>query len=153
MPTPSRPCVLCVDDDEGACEILSLLLSSVGIDATCARSAVAARKLIKGRRWDLFILDGWLPGTDGFAFCREIRKFDSHTPILFYSGAAYDTDKQNGYAAGANDYVTKPDVDGLIEKILALIAEANSSAPEVEVRSLPNHVRKENLFGISCAGR
>ncbi len=146
MPTSSRPSVLCVDDDEDTCEILSLLLNSVGIDATCARSAAAAWKLIKRGKWDLLILDSWLPGVDGFVFCQQIREFDSDTPILFYSGAAYDTDKQKGFAAGANDYVTKPNVDGLIEKILALIATARASTTEAEMQSLSSGTLKDNLF-------
>ena len=126
MPTLNRSRVLFVDDDEDACEILSLLLNSCGIDATCAQSAADAWPLIKRQCFDLYLLDGWLPGIDGFEFCRQIREFDSKTPILFYSGAAYDADKQKGIEAGANAYVAKPDVDGLIETIEDLIAKAKT---------------------------
>lgn len=49
---------------------------------------------------------------------------DSSTPILFYSGAGYDSDKQKGIAAGANAYLVKPDVESLIETMSSLIAEA-----------------------------
>lgn len=126
MPTLNRSRVLFVDDDEDACEMLRLLMSSSGIDATCARSAVEARALIREQYFDLFVLDGWLPGIDGFEFCREIREFDSDTPILFYSGAAYETDKQKGIAAGANAYVTKPDVEVLIQTIADLTAKARA---------------------------
>ena len=120
----NRSRVLCVDDDEDACEMLSELLSSFGIDATCARSAAAAWPLIKTEHFDLYLLDAWLPDLDGFQFCRQLRQFDSRTPILFYSGAAYDADKRKGIAAGANAYVAKPDVDGLIETMMELIAKA-----------------------------
>jgi DNA-binding response OmpR family regulator len=138
MPTLSRSRVLCVDDDEDACEILSLLLNSCRIDATCAQSAADAWPLIKRQCFDLYLLDGWLPGIDGFEFCRQIREFDSKTPILFYSGAAYDADKQKGIAAGANAYVAKPDVDGLIETIVALITKAR--AHDAAERQIINHV-------------
>lgn len=125
MPSKSR--VLCVDDDEDACEMLSVLMNSYGIDVTCARSAVDAWPLIKAECFDLFLLDAWLPRLDGFEFCRQIREFDSNTPILFYSGAAYDADKQKGIAAGANAYVTKPNVEGLIETMVDLIAKARAA--------------------------
>ena len=134
MPTLNRSRVLFVDDDEDACEILRLLMSSCGIDATCAQSAVEAWPLIRGQGFDLFVLDGWLPGIDGFEFCRQIREFDSDTPILFYSGAAYDADKQKGIAAGANAYVTKPDVDALIKTIVDLTARAKTT--EVDSRGV-----------------
>jgi CheY-like chemotaxis protein len=135
--------VLFVDDDEEACEMLGLLMNSCGMDAPCAQSAAEARTLIREQRFDLFVLDGWLPGIDGFEFCREIRKFDTDTPILFYSGAAYDTDKQKGIAAGANAYVAKPDVDGLMQTIEDLTAPARARVdsrgvfkylPPIEIR-------------------
>lgn len=138
MPTLNSTRVLFVDDDEDACEILKLLMSSCGIDATCARSAVEAWPLIRGQCFDLYVLDGWLPGIDGFEFCRQIREFDSDTPILFYSGAAYDADKQRGIAAGANAYVTKPDVDGLIKAIADVVAKAK--ARDVDSPVVINHL-------------
>jgi CheY-like chemotaxis protein len=137
MPTLNSTRVLFVDDDEDACEILKLLMSSCGIDATCARSAVEAWPLIRRKCFDLYVLDGWLPGIDGFEFCRQIRESDSDTPILFYSGAAYDADKQKGIAAGANAYVTKPDVDGLIKTIVDLTAKAK--ARDVDSRYVIDH--------------
>lgn len=128
MPTLNRSRVLCVDDDEDACEVFRMLLSSYGLDATCVQSAAAAWPLIKGHPFDLYILDGWLPQIDGFEFCRQLREFDADTPILFYSGAAYDADKRNGLAAGANAYVTKPDFEGLMEAIANLTAKARVRA-------------------------
>lgn len=126
MPPQTLSRVLCVDDDEDACEMLSVLLSTQGIDATCAQSAAEAWLQIRAESFDLYMLDGWLPGVDGFEFCRQIREVDSVTPILFYSGAAYDADKQKGMAAGANAYVIKPDVDVLIDTIVDLIAKAET---------------------------
>jgi CheY-like chemotaxis protein len=140
MPPFSRSRMLCVDDDEDACEMLSVLMSSYGIDTTCAQSANDAWPLIKEKRFDLYMLDGWLPGIDGFEFCRQIREFDSNTPIVFYSGAAYDVDKQKGIAAGANAYVTKPDVEGLIETVVDLIAKSSPfhvAAPFVSKQPRP----------------
>lgn len=126
MPSITRSRVLCVDDDLDACEMLSVLMSSHGIDASCAQSAAAAWLKIKEECFDLYLLDGWLPGLDGFEFCRQIRESDSKTPIVFYSGAAYDADKRKGIAAGANAYVTKPDLEGLIETMQDLIAGARA---------------------------
>lgn len=120
--------VLCVDDDLDACEMLSELLKLSGIECRCANSAEEARRLIGKQRFDLYVLDAWLPGLDGFEFCERIRTVDSTTPILFYSGAAYDSDKQKGFAAGANAYPVKPDVKNLIETMSSLIAEAINAA-------------------------
>ena len=59
----------------------------------------------------------------GEELTRRIREFDQTTPILFYSGAAYDSDKQAAFHAGAQGYLTKPpDVDVLIDEVVRLIA-------------------------------
>lgn len=138
MPSDILSRVLCVDDDEDACEMLSSLLKLQGIDATCVRSAAEAWVKMKAQRFDLFLLDGWLPKIDGFEFCRQIREVDSLTPILFYSGAAYDVDKQKGIAAGANAYVVKPDIDGLTDTIVDLIAKAKAKA-ETKAKAFAAH--------------
>jgi DNA-binding response OmpR family regulator len=152
---PSKARVLCVDDDEDACEMLSVLMNSYGIAATCARSAVDAWPLIKAECFDLFLLDAWLPRLDGFEFCRQIREFDSNTPILFYSGAAYDADKQKGIAAGANAYVTKPNLEGLIETMVDLIAKARADdVPSPWVcNQLPpaNNLLSAQFFSVKTA--
>ncbi len=47
------------------------------------------------------------------------------TPILFYSGAAYERDKQQAFAAGAQAYLVKPvDNDELIEEVSRVISDA-----------------------------
>ena len=132
--------VLFVDDDEEAGEMLSLLLKSHRIEVTCAQSAAEALLKIKSECFDLYMLDAWLPHVNGFQLCRQIRESDSRTPILFYSGAAYDADKQKGIAAGANAYVTKPDIEDLIETMVELIAKHSApdlAAPWVIGQTLP----------------
>ncbi|HWN09966.1 MAG TPA: response regulator [Pyrinomonadaceae bacterium] len=125
MPYP-RSQVLCVDDDADACEMLTLLMRAYGIDATCVTSAAEAWRAINKQTFDLYVIDGWLPNLDGFEFCRQIRATDTETPILFYSGAAYEADREKGMAAGANAYIAKPDVEGLITSISSLIVKANA---------------------------
>jgi len=72
-------------------------------------------------------LDAWLPDLDGFEFCRRKRHLHPHTPILFFSGAGYEPDKQSAIEAGANTYVIKPDVSGLLESVTYFIPQAQSA--------------------------
>jgi len=97
--------------------MLSTLLSFSRIDAKAVGTAAQALSLIQAERFDLYLLDSSLPDLDGFELCRRMRDFDPHTPILFFSGAAYDVDKKKGIEAGANAYVIKPDLDGLVGSI------------------------------------
>ena len=124
-----QPRILYVDDDEDAREMLSLLLTLSQIETKTVATADQALRLMQAERFDLYLLDARLPDLDGFELCRRMRIFDPHTPILFFSGAAYEADKQQGIKAGANAYVTKPDVEDLLASITQFISQpANTSA-------------------------
>jgi DNA-binding response OmpR family regulator len=128
MPSNPRAQVLCVDDDEDSREMLSTLLKFWRIETKAVGTAAEALSLIQAERFDLYLLDVWLPDLDGFELCRRMRDFDPHTPILFYSGAAFDVDKKQGIDAGANAYVIKPDVAGLLGRIKHFVSQATSHA-------------------------
>lgn len=119
-----KPRVLCVDDDEDSREILSMMLKFRRIDTKTVGTAAQALSLIEAERFDLYLLDAWLPDLDGFELCRRMREADPHTPILFFSGAAYEADKKRAIEAGANDYVIKPDLEGLVGSITQFVSHA-----------------------------
>ena len=123
-----RPRVLYVDDDEDSRDMLSTLLRFSRIEAKAVATAAQALSLIQAERFDLYLLDSRLPDLDGFELCRRMRDFDPHTPILFFSGAAYEADKKRGIKAGANAYVVKPDLAGLVGSITQFVSHAASAA-------------------------
>ena len=87
-----------------------------------------AARLAEKESFDLYLIDNWMPGASGIELCRWLRIFDSDTPILFFSGAAYDQDKQTALAAGAQGYLTKPaEIEKLVEEVSRLISDARSS--------------------------
>ncbi|MDQ5844362.1 MAG: response regulator [Acidobacteriota bacterium] len=128
MQLDPQPRVLCVDDDQDSREMLSLILKFWRIETKAVGTAAQALSSIEKERFDLYLLDAWLPDLDGFELCRRMRELDPHTPILFFSGAAYDTDKKKGIEAGANAYVVKPDLDGLHGSITQFVSHAASAA-------------------------
>lgn len=117
MPLKARLRVLCVDDDEDSRVMLTTLLKLALIDAKAVGTGAQALSSIRAEHFDLYMLDWRLPDVDGFELCRRMRDFDPDTPILFFSGAAYEADKKKGIEAGANAYVIKPDIDGLVSSI------------------------------------
>jgi DNA-binding response OmpR family regulator len=125
MPINRRPRVLCVDNDEDSREMLSTLLKSYRLETETVATGAQALSLIQAERFDLYLLEAWLPGLDGFELCRRMRDVDPHTPILFFSGAANEADKKRGFEAGATVYVSKPDVDGLLGRIRQLVPRAD----------------------------
>lgn len=128
MPSSVQPRILCVDDDEDSREMLGILLKFWRIETKAVGTAAQALSLIQAERFDLYLLDAWLPDLDGFELCRRLRDFDPHTPILFFSGAAYEDDLKRGMEAGATAYVRKPDVDGLLGTINQYVPQAAYAA-------------------------
>ncbi|MDX6289487.1 MAG: two-component system, OmpR family, response regulator [Blastocatellia bacterium] len=135
MPTPKGR-ILCSEDDADTRDMIVLLLNQYDYEAICAESAEAALEIAKTQPFDLFLVDSWMPGASGTELCEALRKFDQETPILFYSGAAYESDKEAARLAGAQGYVVKPAVgEELINEVVRIIAESKIVKP-VQVAAL-----------------
>ena len=117
----ARKRILCVEDDEDTRTMMSVLLDHYGYEAVIAGSVPDALERARAGGLALCILDHWLSQGSGIELCQQIRAFDSHTPIMFYSGAGYRADIQKGLDAGAQAYLVKPDIDRLKPTIDRLI--------------------------------
>lgn len=121
MPPQARR-VLCVDDDDDIRTMLRGLLGLINCRVTTAATAAEALGLIARGRFDLYLLDNWLPGWSGVELCREIRRTDPSTPVVFYSGAGLDSEREEALAAGAQVYLVKPgDAASLVETVRRLL--------------------------------
>ena len=114
--------------------MLVTLLRLERIQSKAVTTAAEALAVIKSESFDLYLTDVRLPDLNGFELCRRLRDFDRHTPILFFSGAAYPSDKKRAFAAGANGYVVKPEIDELLRTIQHLVSVTNRPVA-VEVQS------------------
>jgi two-component system, OmpR family, response regulator len=120
--------ILCTEDDADTRDLIVLMLKANNCDVVTSSSSPESVHLARTQRFDLYLLDNWLPGSSGTELCQELRKFDSKTPILFYSGAAYDEDKRHAQECGAQGYLTKPaDGDQLVAEVLRLITTSKLS--------------------------
>ena len=133
--------VLCVDDNADSRVILTTLLRLALIEAKAVGTAAQALSSIQAEPFDLYMLDSRLPGVDGFELCRQLRAINPHTPILFFSGEAFEADRKKGIEAGANAYVIKPDFDGLVRSIRQFASPAESPTAKI----IP-FIRKTSLF-------
>lgn len=98
--------------------MITSLLGLINCEVVSAQTFDEARERISEEHFDLYLLDNWLPGGTGIDLCRELRKEDAITPVIFYSGAAYDSDQQEAMEAGAQAYLIKPtDIAKLMETV------------------------------------
>jgi len=120
-----RKRILLVEDEEDAREIAALSLEEYTL--ICARDFGAGLRLARQRYFDLYMIDNWLPDGSGAELCRLIRRFDPHTPIVFYSACAYPRDLLAAYSAGAQAYLIKPVSS---DEITQAVARLTSVPPE-----------------------
>lgn len=112
--------ILIVDDNKDSCEIMSLILkhSNESYDITLAFTGGEALDLIGSRSFDLFILDNRLPDSSGVQLCERIRENDLRTPVIFYSAIVGESFENAARAAGADEYLVKPnDLDIFAETV------------------------------------
>ena len=102
---PAR--ILIVEDDPVMSTVLSQHLSRVGFSAEVEADGARAIGLIRTSIPDAVLLDGNLPGMDGFEICREIRPW-FHGAILMLTSRNDDLDRILGLELGADDYLVKP---------------------------------------------
>ncbi len=127
---------ICVCDDEAAiADLVGKLLVDEGYRATVCYSARQVLDLLARDRFDLVILDIMMPGIDGFACCREIRK-TSQVPVIFLTAKDEEIDKVVGFELGADDYVVKPFKPR--ELMARVKARLRRSAPDVSRKSASN---------------
>jgi two-component system OmpR family response regulator len=120
---PTKRRILCVDDDEDTCFMLAHLLEQENYEVTTIRDVSEALELAQNESFNLYILDEWFPQEAGLGLCRKVREFDPHTPIIFYSGAAFDSDKDEALYVGAQAFVAKPYVEELIRTVHRLLTD------------------------------
>lgn len=117
--TAELPSLLLVDDDENLREMLELLVEEWGYKATLAATATDGLRHLLDHRFDIIILDNWLPDLDGIELCRQIREFDKKTPVIFFSAAVMGSEDRAALLAGANRYISKGIGVGSLREALA----------------------------------
>jgi sigma-B regulation protein RsbU (phosphoserine phosphatase) len=100
--------VLVVEDEPGIALVLEDSLRLEGHYVELLSDGLAAARQVREREFDLILLDGMLPGKDGFDVCHELRRAGVKTPVIFLSARGEVADRIRGLDLGANDYVVKP---------------------------------------------
>ncbi len=116
----ARSVVLVVEDDVPTVDLLRRLLSKADYAVESAPTGAAGLARIARGGVDVVLLDLRLPDLDGIELCRRVREQPggAHLPIIMLTGDRGDQQRRAGFAAGANDYVTKPfHLDELLDRV------------------------------------
>ena len=133
MRSDNTPRVLYIEDHEDTRELVTLVLEQRSyevVTGSTIRSGVALAGL---QHFDLYLLDSWLTDGSGLDLCRKIREFDKTTPILFYSAAAYESDRADAIESGAQAYLVKPSQPSELCSLVTSLIESHRSTRAVAV--------------------
>lgn len=154
--------VLVAENNPQMLQQLCDILDKEGYSTTPVASGAEALESYRKHTPDFICLDIMMPEPTGYDVCREIRKTDSRTPIIFISSKSETADKVEGLDVGADDYIVKPyEIPEVIARIRAvarrcMAAKAPAPADEIfhigGVKIMPRELRGERngkVFDLS----
>jgi DNA-binding NtrC family response regulator len=113
-----KPKVMIVDDEEKFVDYLRKRLENRELAVATAGNGEAALAILEKEPQDVVILDVLMPGMDGIATLREIKKREPLTEVIMLTGHASVESAIDGMKIGAYDYLMKPcETDDLVDKI------------------------------------
>jgi two-component system OmpR family response regulator len=133
----NAPHVLIVDDHREIRDLVGRALTKEGFRVSAAADGKAMRKVLADSRIDLILLDLMLPGENGLALCRELRK-QSNIPIIMVTAKGEEVDKVIGLELGADDYLPKPfGTRELVARIHAVLRRTRADPAGTAPQSKP----------------
>jgi two-component system, OmpR family, response regulator MprA len=129
--------ILVVDDDAGLRKALRRVLVSHGFEVEVAGCGEEAFARLRGRAFDLVVLDVMMPGTDGIEVCERLRARGDRLPVLMLTARDAVRDRVVGLEAGADDYLVKPFANAeLVARVRALLRRAGGSSERLDFADL-----------------
>ncbi|MGN0334587.1 MAG: response regulator transcription factor [Lachnospiraceae bacterium] len=146
--------VLIVEDDALLAEAVADYFESKEWHTCIAADGEQALEKFDEKQFQLILLDVMLPKENGFSVCRKIRSA-SNVPIFFITARVMEEDELNGYALGADDYITKPfSLPVLYAKAMAMMGRIRGGNPLKELRKgdirINLQTREVSIHEILC---
>ena len=123
----SKPAnILVVDDEQHLAAGIRENLEAEGYETDVAHDGQAGLERIRGKHFDLIVLDVMMPNMDGLELCAQIRREGRQTPVLFLTVKGDVADRVRGFEAGGDDYLAKPfHLHELLLRVAAILRRSN----------------------------
>jgi two-component system phosphate regulon response regulator PhoB len=132
--------ILVIEDEVDIADLIRYNLERAGYEVFKAHDGITGTEACIKERPDLVVLDLMLPGRNGFAVFKEIRRDarTAHIPVIMLTAKAQTEDRIQGLEAGADDYLTKPfSPKELVLRVNAILRRADSAPGLVEFQFGP----------------
>ncbi|MEX2416171.1 MAG: response regulator transcription factor [Paenibacillaceae bacterium] len=120
--------ILVVDDEDRIRRLLRMYLEKEGYEIDEAEDGETALTMATDNDYALVLLDVMLPGIDGTEVCARLRA-EKSTPVIMLTAKGEETNRVQGFEAGADDYVVKPfSPREVIYRVKAILRRASATA-------------------------
>jgi len=104
----SKATIVIVEDEEDILELLEYNLQKEGYETIGFLNTKIVLQILEEESIDLLLMDRNLPGVEGSEFVEYIRDKGIQTPVIYLSAKGKDSDIEEGFDRGADDYIVKP---------------------------------------------
>jgi CheY-like chemotaxis protein len=116
--------VLWIDAAADAWNLRSLLLAKLDLQTDVASTSGEAIHLLRNRKYAAVVIGCSFSDLEGPQLCRDLRRFDEQTPVVFFGESVIRQGSDEAYAAGADAYVPRAeDPTDLVDLLAKLIAQ------------------------------
>jgi len=123
--------IVVVEDEEDLLELLEYNLQKEGYEVIGFLNTKTVEQILEEEDIDLLIMDRNLPGVEGSEFVASLRKTGFLTPVIFLSAKDKDSDIEEGFLRGGDDYITKPfNMKELFLRVKAILRRTSKKVAE-----------------------
>ena len=140
--------ILIVEDEPDVADLVAFNLDRAGFETVIAHDGLIGLDKAWDEDPDLILLDLMLPGKDGYAVFKDLRRDSrtSDTPVIMLTARAQTEDRIQGLEAGADDYLTKPfSPKELILRVQSVLRRSEAAPGAAEFEHGPFRFDKNNL--------
>jgi DNA-binding response OmpR family regulator len=123
--------IVIVEDEEDLLELIEYNLTKEGYEVIGFLNTKSVEQMLSEESVDLLIMDRNLPGVEGSEFVQSLRKDGFTTPVIYLSAKVQESEIEEGFMRGADDYITKPfNMKELLLRIKALLRRTSKKVEE-----------------------
>ncbi|MFH1724726.1 MAG: response regulator [Elusimicrobiota bacterium] len=128
-PPPGALRVLIVDDEQGFLHVIRKRMVRRNIDVTAVSTGTEAIGILRGRDFDVAVVDLKMEDMDGLEVLKIFKKMVPALPIIMLTGHGSGEAAKEGIRLGAFDYLTKPcDLEELMTKIKEAVRKGGTGS-------------------------
>jgi len=123
--------IVVVEDEEDLLELLEYNLEKEGYEVIGFLNTKTVKQILEEEDIDLLIMDRNLPGVEGSEFVASLREDGVITPVIYLSAKDKDSDIEEGFLRGGDDYITKPfNMKELFLRVKAILRRTSKKVDE-----------------------